>query len=316
MVETPRDARTEPLRRHAGMAWPFRLAVCAACLLAAVAIGCPMLQDMSVDEIRAGVAWSSPPTNSRFVDIGGYRICYRLSGSASPTVVMVNGLDENIRGWDKVEYKIARFARVLSYDRGGVGWSERGPDPRSGRNIVVELKTLLTVLQIPPPYVLVAHSAGGMYARLYAHDHPDEVVGMVLIDTTHEDFWRRTALELSPNDVQNMELMMGVVQAITATQGSKGEYYNFVNVSDEVRANRQIRDIPLIVLGRNIDQALDSVNADSRDRIDLIYRQFYQDQATISAKGVWETVPNAGHMIQVDQPDAVVDAVQRVITGW
>jgi pimeloyl-ACP methyl ester carboxylesterase len=82
---------------------------------------------------------------------------------------------------------VAGFTRVCTYGRAGLGWSERGPKPRTAANIVAELRALLAGAGVGPPYVLVGHSAGGLYALLLAHTYPDEVAGMVLVDAAHED---------------------------------------------------------------------------------------------------------------------------------
>jgi pimeloyl-ACP methyl ester carboxylesterase len=82
---------------------------------------------------------------------------------------------------------MASFARVCTYDRAGLGWSEASPKARTASNIVEEFRTLLTRAGVQPPYVLVGHSAGGLYMQLYAHAHPDDVAAMVLVDSAHSE---------------------------------------------------------------------------------------------------------------------------------
>jgi len=89
-----------------------------------------------------------------------------------------------------VQPAIARFARVCSYDRAGHGWSDPGPAPRTMRQVAYELHTALANLNIKPPYVLVGHSLGGLRVRIFASQYPKEVVGMVLVDSAHEDATR------------------------------------------------------------------------------------------------------------------------------
>lgn len=125
----------------------------------------------------------------QMVDVGGYRMHINCQGdpAASPTVVMDAGQGEPGLTWASVQPKVAEFTRVCTYDRAGLGWSERSPKPRTPSNIVEELHTLLARAGMEPPYVLVGHSAGGLYARIYAQEHPGEVVGMVLVDAAHEE---------------------------------------------------------------------------------------------------------------------------------
>ena len=94
--------------------------------------------------------------------------------------------------WGRVPREVAKFTRVCTYDRAGLGWSDRSPQPRTAHNLVEDLHTLLERSGVEPPYVLVGHSLGGMLIRLYAHEHPDQVAGMVLVDSAHEEQLLRT----------------------------------------------------------------------------------------------------------------------------
>jgi pimeloyl-ACP methyl ester carboxylesterase len=127
------------------------------------------------------------PPPGQMVDLGGYRMHIYCRGSGSPTVVLDAGLGDFSPIWDLVQPEVARSVRVCSYDRAGLGWSERGPNPRTVQDIVGELHTLLAEAEIEGPYVLVGHSMGGLYVRAYATEYPDEVAGMVLVDAPHEE---------------------------------------------------------------------------------------------------------------------------------
>lgn len=102
------------------------------------------------------------------------------------TVILEAGVGDFSVDWSLVQPQVARFARVCSYDRAGSGWSDLGPRPRTRQQIVWELHSLLRKADVPPPYVLVGHSAGGLLARVYASAYRSEVVGMVLVDSADE----------------------------------------------------------------------------------------------------------------------------------
>jgi pimeloyl-ACP methyl ester carboxylesterase len=127
----------------------------------------------------------TPP--GKLVDIGGYRLHLHCTGKGNPTVVLIAGGGDFSFDWSLVQPNVSRFARVCSYDRAGLAWSDPGPTPRTMRQDAHELHTLLSAAQIQAPYVLVGHSMGGLIARVYAAQYPNEVAGMVLVDATHED---------------------------------------------------------------------------------------------------------------------------------
>lgn len=126
-----------------------------------------------------------PP--AELIDIGGRKLHYWLDGEEhdAPTVILEAGAGSNSLDWSVAQPKISEHARTLAYDRAGLGWSDPANDKRMPENIVSDLKALLNALGEKPPYVLVGHSFGGMYARKYAETYPDEVAALVLVDSSH-----------------------------------------------------------------------------------------------------------------------------------
>lgn len=119
----------------------------------------------------------------RFVDVdaGGHRVHMLIAGDAGPTVVLESGWPGGL-GWEAVRREVGRFARVVTYDRAGIGKSESGPTPRDARQIATELHTALRSAGLGPPYVMVGQSMGGPYVRVFAGMYPRDVAGMVLVD--------------------------------------------------------------------------------------------------------------------------------------
>jgi len=125
------------------------------------------------------------PPPGKLVDIGGWRLhlnCIGKARAAQPTVILEPGVGDFSTAWSLVQPQGSGFARVCSYDRAGDGWSDLGPHPRTMRQIVFELHTLLEKAGERPPYVLVGSSYGGVLVRLYAATYPAEVAGMLLVD--------------------------------------------------------------------------------------------------------------------------------------
>jgi pimeloyl-ACP methyl ester carboxylesterase len=135
------------------------------------------------------------PAPGRLVDVGGWRLHLNCTGdarSSQPTVILEAGLGDFSVEWSLVQPGVARFARVCSYDRAGDGWSDIGPNPRTFRQIVYELHTLLERAGERPPFVLVGHSYGGWLVRQYQSTFPSDVAGMVLVEPGAADPWRMT----------------------------------------------------------------------------------------------------------------------------
>lgn len=129
------------------------------------------------------------PPPGRMIDLGGWRVHLDCTGerrATQPTVILEAGAGGFSVDWSLVQPRVARFARVCSYDRSGLGWSELGPRPRTERQVVWELHTLLERAGERPPYVFVGHSWGGILARQYAFTYPKEIVGLVLEESGHE----------------------------------------------------------------------------------------------------------------------------------
>jgi len=121
------------------------------------------------------------------VQVGPIRMNIDCVGQGSPTVILESGSGGPSVDWLMVQPEIAKFSRVCSYDRAGYGWSDSGPKPRSSLQIAHELKQLLLASDEKGPYVLVGHSFGGYNVRVYTSQYPSDVVGMVLVDASHED---------------------------------------------------------------------------------------------------------------------------------
>jgi len=120
----------------------------------------------------------------RLYDVGGHRLHLDCTGSGSPTVVLMSGLGGFSTGWARIAPPGAGTTRVCAYDRAGQGWSEDASAPQDGVAAAAELHTLLDRAGEDGPYVLVGHSIGGDYAMTYAARYPEQVAGMVLLDTT------------------------------------------------------------------------------------------------------------------------------------
>ena len=133
------------------------------------------------------------PPPGKIVNINGHQLHMQAAGTGSPTVILEAGLGAMSAGWGWIQPEVAKFTRVVSYDRAGLGWSESDNASPAGSHTARQLHDLLQVSGVDGPYVLVGHSMGGLLVRLFADQYPDEVAGMVLIDASHPDQYARSS---------------------------------------------------------------------------------------------------------------------------
>ncbi|MEO6142675.1 MAG: alpha/beta hydrolase [Dermatophilaceae bacterium] len=137
------------------------------------------------ETVREAMDANAYPMPGRLIDVGGHRLHLHCTGSGSPTVVLQPGGGDfsSVMGW--IAPAVASDTRVCVYDRAGRGWSEPADGPQDAAKIATDLHTLLQRGDVPGPYVLAGHSFGGLYVLTYADRYPDEVAGMVLVDSTN-----------------------------------------------------------------------------------------------------------------------------------
>jgi pimeloyl-ACP methyl ester carboxylesterase len=138
----------------------------------------------SYETIQEQVDRSTTAMPGHLVDVGGHRLYVHCTGSGSPTVVLVSGVAETSVYWGGwIAPAVAKNTTVCAYDRAGQGWSDPPATPQDGVAVATDLHTLLDRAQIQGPYIMVGHSTGGAYIRVFAARYPDKVAGMVLLDS-------------------------------------------------------------------------------------------------------------------------------------
>ncbi len=242
------------------------------------------------------------------VDAGGHRLYMLVAGRGAPTVVLESGLGDTSDPWSKVQPEVAKFSRVVAYDRAGLGRSEAGPKPRTAQQIATELHTALKNAGIAPPFVLVGHSAGGLYIRVFAKMYPDEVAGMVFVDSTPEDFFERLKTTQSPEERQKFEeKKQDYVRG--ASEGRRDEWASLDVALGQARAAVPLSNVPVVLL---------TGMADEPDKTPETKRLW------LSLHNEWlRTIPNAkhvitnksGHYIQIDEPELIIDAIRQIISS-
>ena len=282
--------------------------------------------------IASAVDASAYPPPGRLVDVGGFRLHIHCTGSGGPTVILDAGNGGSSLDWSLVQPGVATFTRVCSYDRAGYGWSDSGPTPRMSERIVRELHTLLVNAGVPGPYVLVGHSFGGLNMRLYTYTYPQDVAGLVLVDSSHEN--DPTALKAIMDGQQQLSTCQhfapfGVVRllgslnqfispypsAIQAVVKAHlyqtrfcGTWYDESAAWDEsisqvrtARAQHSLGHLPLVVITHGKD-------------LDASWQALQNDLAGLSSNSTHVIASMSGHAIMFDQPDLVIAAIRQIVT--
>jgi pimeloyl-ACP methyl ester carboxylesterase len=163
------------------------VAVCLYLIGCVVACCAVLLSLWWLDRTKTRGWISTPAPEGRLISMGGYQLFYRTAGNAKPVIVVFTGWSSPCTEWWPLQDQLARFSAVVTYDRAGYGRSEASPAPRSSSNVIEELHTLLKIAAIPGPYLLLAHSLGGLYAQHFARRYPNDVHAVILADPVSTD---------------------------------------------------------------------------------------------------------------------------------
>jgi pimeloyl-ACP methyl ester carboxylesterase len=279
---------------------------------------------------------ASPSTNegdfAGLVDIGGgRRLWLECRGQGSPTVILEAGAGNDADNWDSAGLPpdsdqtavlpgVAAFTRVCAYDRPGTildvdhrGRSDPAPMPRTAGDVVADLHALLTAASVPGPYVFAGHSFGGLVARLYAATYPDEVVGLVLVDAAHEDYYAAVRDVLTPEQRAEMARLdeQGPPELADYQDRERLDTDASAEQMREAAAISPLRPMPLVVLthGRPWDWPQGFPAA----ALEAVWTPLQESLAALTPDGRLVVADQSGHFIPGDQPDLVISAIEQVV---
>lgn len=289
-----------------------------------------------------------PP--GKVIKVNGNCLHYQVMGEGHPTVVVDSGQGATHLDWQLVQPEVAKFTRIVTYDRSGYGWSDLNSEARTAEQIIHELRQLLKEAGIAPPYVLVGMSLSGLFSRLFAYHHPVEVAGMILVDVAHERMYERLpsamvklnerfdwlAIHVLPMmariglfrllvTVDRLPLAAGLFQKLPSAMqpAAKAIYAQSqfwkalgqesaafpvsIKQVEQARSTKPFPEIPLVVLS--------SGRSDFGGTQYLLQtmQELHAELANESPQGEHIIAHRSGHVIQLDDPELVIDTIRQVV---
>ena len=240
---------------------------------------------------------------SRLVDVGGHRLNIRCAGEGVPAVMLDAGLASDNHDWVPVEERVSGFTLVCSYDRAGLGKSDASAGVRTSQTAADDLHSLLAAAGISGPVVLVGHSYGGLNARLYASQHPENTAGVILIDSLHPD-----------NLVRAAEIMGGQAMSILLLGvRANPEGVDLTASLKLIGAAGDLGGLPLTVITAGRPGLLPFIDRDIGERLAGSWLELQRDLVRLSSAGVHVIAEESGHCVQCDQPGLVADVIRRMV---
>lgn len=282
--------------RHLALALVSALAV----------VGCASTTGGSSAAPTTGASPSVAPSGEaegRLIDIGGRGLYLECMGTGSPTVILEAGMTGDHRTWEQVQPALAASTRVCAYDRANIAPSDPAPTPRTAGDAVEDLHGLLDTADIEGPYVLVGFSIGGLISQLYAATYPDEIAGLVLVESSHPREAEQFEAHLTPDQI---------AEDRAATLDNPEGFDPFTSF-EEAQAAGELPHVPLVVVTAGISEGWPpGWDAAAFDRLRA---EQQADLATLVPGGRQVVAERSTHHVPSQQPEVIVDAVESVLEG-
>ncbi len=288
-----------------------------------------------------------PP--GELIDVGDYKLHIQIKGEAYvgvPTVIIETGIFDCSHSWQLVQSQIAEFTQVFTYDRAGYGWSQKGHCPRTFKQIVSELKILLQVKGLKPPFIFVGHSLGGPLVRYYHSQYPEDVAGVVLVDALHDYAPQmsrifltaarvfsylsvlglpRLLFKLSPSFSSNVRWTPTMQKTYIAAHFAKpSSLTTCFNESDAMEKSftalrsqkKPLKNIPVTLISRDPDfpqRPGMSEEAIRKERYEL--EELHRKQRSDMEHAKFIIAKGSSHVVQLDRPDLIVEEIKDMLAS-
>jgi pimeloyl-ACP methyl ester carboxylesterase len=220
-------------------------------------------------------------------------------GTGDTTVVFESGLGNDWTPWEDVAREVATRAQTFAYSRPGYGQSDPTPERRDAAHIVADLRALLAARGVAPPYVLVGHSFGGAYMELFAKAHPEEVIGVVLVDPRHRDL--TTVCEKV--GLEGCSPPAAVVASLPQVQID--EFEEFAHTSEEIQSVGEFGGYPVRVLT--------ATSHGFTPELEALWESMLGSLADEAVDGDQSIFVGAGHFLQVERAHEVAQTILSLL---
>ncbi len=288
------------------------------------------------------------PVPGRIFQVDGYGMHLYCTGTGAPTVIVEAGLGNDFISWQRVQPEVAKFTRICTYDRAGLGWSDDQPGPHDAKHFARQLHALLNTAGENAPLVIVGASAGGFYARQFVSDFPQQVAGLVFSDSSvpdqvrdmpagawtaekarsiHRDNmgdlinqstgWARLRGQCKGEVEQGLDAWRDLARAKACrpayARSGLAEWDEFWNSAEQAAQAHCCGEIPLIVVSQDPDRpktGSDAQNLAGRP----IWNRLQESLKALSSQSRRIIARGSRHHVMIDRPDVLIGAIRQVVT--
>ena len=313
--------------------------------------GCFIASIVSLVFLSSLFQWNSEKSDrmkipGKLISVGEHQFHLLCKGQGSPVVVLENGLWGSYPDWMYTLDSVSEKSKVCAYDRLGMGWSSRNNKPTRAADVAINLKLLFEEAKLDEPLILVGFSAGGLYVREYYKHFPENIIGMMLIDSSHEQqavrmthIPKNLLLEKFCNTIAwtgagrvfglfdeyveksfSIELHEEQLRAYNRTNFCEGLIFQSQGMQEDLFSSavpNQMGDLPLVVIAAGKPLREQIPNGAVPDEFlvehEKIWPKLQEELSGLSNNSTFIVAKNSGHAIQLEQPKIVNDNLKKMI---
>jgi pimeloyl-ACP methyl ester carboxylesterase len=289
----------------------------------------------------------------KIVEANNQKLNINATGNGTTTVVLISGGSSWSMDWYYIQSQLSPNFNVISYDRAGFGWSSLPSEPYNCNRALAEFEQVIIASKKQPPYILVGASYGGHIARLYAQKYPKDVEGIVLLDARHEQISSKLPktmkeiedLGVNINNGAAFVEKIGMIRLLGFIAGEKNKpkalnnlpvelhntYLNVAFSQNFFKANNielkcinevdkqvskcsNLGNIPLITISHGKPEIFENIKSANAENAEAVWQNLQVELAKLSTNSKRITATKSGHLIQFDEPNLVLQAINEVLT--